>query len=71
MPLACLKRLAAAFYELPVLSVENGWENNHTTPRSMDDWCKLAGYFSVSIEAHLVNVVIVDDVLAGNLLEEV
>lgn|GEM_PF-2413335 len=28
----------------------NGWENNHTTPRSMDDWCKLADYFDVTID---------------------
>jgi len=28
----------------------NGWENNHTTPRSMDDWCKLADYFNVTID---------------------
>jgi DNA-binding transcriptional regulator LsrR (DeoR family)/DNA-binding XRE family transcriptional regulator len=31
----------------------NSWENNHTTPRSMDDWCKLADYFGVSID-HLI-----------------
>ena len=28
----------------------NSWENNHTTPRSMDDWCKLADYFNVTID---------------------
>ena len=28
----------------------NSWENSHTTPRSIDDWCKLADYFSVSID---------------------
>lgn len=28
----------------------NGWENNHTTPRSMDDWCRLADYFNVTID---------------------
>ncbi len=28
----------------------NSWENNHTTPRSMDDWRKLADYFNVSID---------------------
>ena len=28
----------------------NGWENNHTTPRSMDDWRRLAEYFNVSID---------------------
>ena len=31
----------------------NNWENGHTTPRSMDDWCKIADYFSVSID-HLI-----------------
>ena len=31
----------------------NSWENSHTTPRSMDDWRKLADYFDVSID-HLV-----------------
>ncbi len=28
----------------------NSWENNHRTPRSMDDWCKLADYFNVTID---------------------
>ena len=28
----------------------NGWENSHTTPRSMNDWCKLADYFNVTID---------------------
>jgi DNA-binding transcriptional regulator LsrR (DeoR family)/DNA-binding XRE family transcriptional regulator len=28
----------------------NSWENNHTTPRSVDDWRKLADYFDVSID---------------------
>jgi len=28
----------------------NSWENNHTTPRSMDDWCKLADYFNVTVD---------------------
>jgi DNA-binding transcriptional regulator LsrR (DeoR family)/DNA-binding XRE family transcriptional regulator len=28
----------------------NSWENNHTTPRSMDDWCKLADYFNVTMD---------------------
>jgi DNA-binding transcriptional regulator LsrR (DeoR family)/DNA-binding XRE family transcriptional regulator len=28
----------------------NGWENSHTTPRSVNDWCKLADYFNVTID---------------------
>jgi len=28
----------------------NSWENSHRTPRSMDDWCKLADYFNVTID---------------------
>lgn len=28
----------------------NSWENNHTTPRGMDDWCKLADYLNVTID---------------------
>ncbi len=28
----------------------NSWENNVTTPRSIEDWCKLADYFNVTID---------------------
>lgn len=28
----------------------NGWENNHTTPRNTEDWCKLADYFNATID---------------------
>jgi len=28
----------------------NGWENNYTTPRRIDNWCKLADYFNVTLD---------------------
>lgn len=28
----------------------NGWENNQRSPRSMEDWCKLADYFGITID---------------------
>lgn len=28
----------------------NSWENNRSTPRSMNDWCKLADHFNVTID---------------------
>jgi DNA-binding transcriptional regulator LsrR (DeoR family)/DNA-binding XRE family transcriptional regulator len=28
----------------------NGWENNYTTPRRTDDWCRLADYFNVTVD---------------------